>query len=901
MLRNEIAPVLSLDGTWDFALSEGTPWSTIRVPGCWEAQGYSKHIDGPACYRREVLIPSAWAGQRIFVEFDAVSYACTVRCNGEKVGEHRGLWTPFAFDITAAVRSGQPNVIELEVYKPGERYPMRSCLAGFLPDVATTFGGIWQSVRLRALSIGLSDLLIDPDPDAGQLRIRCQAITFGPGLVNRMWEVDVLQDGRRVASRYLPTGIDGALDTTLAVPDPILWSPQHPALYTVLIRLSQGGKTLVEAKERIGFRRLSASGEQLLFNGRPVCLRGVLSWGWDPDRIAPTFNAQQARDEMHRVRSLGFNLIKLCLFVPNQTYFDIADEEGLFLWQEWPLWLPQITPEMRAQAPAEYAELMRLTRHHPSVVLYSLGCELSTSVDAELLSTLNDTVRGLASDALVCDNSGSGESYGGLPFDFSDFTDYHPYGDLHHFEPLLDHWRRDWRPSRPWIFGEFCDSDGFRDLDEIVAANGGQKPWWMTEDLPIRTWRPEARALLEEHERLAQASVGFTPQELVQISQLQSLIVRKYTLEAVRRRAGMGGYVITGLRDTPIATSGIFDDLGRPKGSAKEFRLFNDDAILCLDVDRRRRWQYGGDRADRLDVYNWWAGETARWHVILSNAAGPLPAGSKLTWRLTDQDGNVITASESVVRDGVSPGPPREVATVECTLPATPQPCELRLEARLAGGSQDIANHWPIWCYPQPTDWPTGLAIYDPAHVLEDFEDLMSCRWSDPSAVVPSGGRRGTAPTLIVTSALDAWLIEYLHAGGRALLLQQGDGPLPARHGPFWREAIKLFSAHPLWEAFPQRGYADLQFFGLATDVMLDATRLGEVVPGLAQVRPIMRRLDAREFHVTEYLLEAEVGKGWLLACTLRLQGGMGAQPSGLQRNVAGHYLLWAMVQHLTN
>jgi hypothetical protein len=60
-----------------------------------------------------------------------------------------------------------------------------------------------------------------------------------------------------------------------------------------------------------------------------------------------------------------------------------------------------------------------------------------------------------------------------------------------------------------------------------------------------------------------------------------------------------------------------------------------------------------------------------------------------------------------------------------------------------------------------------------------------------------------------------------------------------------------------------------------------------------------MRRLDAREFWVADYLVEAQVGRGRLLACSLRLQGGEGAQPTGLAQNVAGYFLLWEMVKYL--
>ena len=904
ILKNQLAKTLSLDGAWQFSLAESQPWNQIHIPGCWEAQGYSKYIDGPAFFRREVVIPANWAGESILIEFGAVSYACTVRVNGTIVGEHLGLWTPFAFEITPFAWSGRANLIELEVYKPGVRYPMRSCLAGFLPDVATTFGGLWQPACLRSLSVGLEDVLVDPDPETGRVRVRCRAVGLKQAIGPGTWKIDLYSGGHQVVSHHLPlpgnnSQEGGFLDATLVVPEPDLWSPDHPTLYELHLQIDQSGQPAAQVSQRFGFRRLEAQDGLVLFNRQPVLLRGVLSWGWQPDRIAPAYHPERARDEIRRVKALGFNMIKLCLFVPDQTYFDIADEEGIFLWEELPLWQPEVTPELRARAPSEYATITRLTRHHPAVVLYSLGCELDQSVDSGLLEQLNQSVRSLVADVLVCDNSGSGESYGGLDFDFSDFTDYHPYNDLHYFDSLLDNWRRDWLSPRPWIFGEFCDSDGYRDLGELKAANGGQRPWWLTVDNPVSAWQKESRALVEAEERLSQLDLGYSPTELVRIAAAQSLVARKYTLEALRRRQGMGGYVVTGLRDTPISTSGVFDDFDRPKWPAEDLQPFNADAVLCLDVGRRRHWTNGGDRPDRLDAYNHWGGPQSKvvWHVILSAFGDSLEkisraaAGGWLTWRLTGPDGTILDGGQLTFNLPIRPGCPIELAALSCSLPEVINASQLRLEATFSLPGLEVSNAWPIWVYP-PVSWPAGIGLYDPAQALDGLEGLLRVSSRLESA------SDWTVPVVLAT----AWgerLDNYLREGGRVLLLQQGDGPLPAQRGPFWREGLKLFPPHPLWQIFPHKGYADLQFFGLASDILLDASRLPEALPGITAIRPVFRRLDERVFTLHEYLLEARVGRGALLACSLRVQGGTGVQSIGLQHNVAGAYLLQTMLSYL--
>jgi hypothetical protein len=692
LLQNDLAEIIALDGTWHFALGkakiEKKQWEAIQVPGCWEVQGYDKFTDGPAVYQRKVVFPKNWAGHAILAEFEAVSYACTIRLNGIEVGSHRGLWTPFSVDLTEAAILGSENTLELTVYKPGEHYPMRSSLAGFIPDVSTTFGGIWQPVKIKALQAGITDFWVRGDIETRHIQVHCQAQKLGEPLVQAAWVAEITRDGKVIAHQEFTSTHEAPLDARLYIADARLWEPDEPNLYTVIVSLYQAGKLLACAAKRMGFRKLAAEGNRLLFNGQPCLLRGILSWGWDPKRIAPAYTPEQVREEIYRLRQLGFNLIKLCLFVPNPVYFDIADEQGMFLWLEYPLWLPEVTEDLRRLAPEEYAEITRLVQHHPSLILYSLGCELSQSVDESLLQSLNQAVRknlgGEAANVLVCDNSGSGESYEGLDIDFADFTDYHPYYDLHYLEPLLDHWRRDWQPARPWILGEFCDADTYRDLSEIIKANGGSKPWWLTSENPVTTWRPEAKAMLEVEQRLEQAQPGFTPQELVKISYAQSQVVRKYTLELIRRRAGFGGYVLTGLRDTPISTSGICDDFDRPKWSAEEFRSIQAEAVLCLDGGRHRHWQFGGDRPDRVDQFNWWSGETGRWTVILSQFGAPSLTNhleeAQLSWELTDPEGMRIAGSNARVALPPAEGQPCPVGAIQLKLPEVQKARELCLQ-----------------------------------------------------------------------------------------------------------------------------------------------------------------------------------------------------------------------------
>ncbi|MCS6849412.1 MAG: hypothetical protein RMN52_17060 [Anaerolineae bacterium] len=875
LLEDDRSLVIPLDGAWHFRLGDGD-WRTVRVPAAWEAETGDRLTEGPAIYRRTFTLDDP-SGGRWLLECDAVGFAAIVRVNDRPAGAHTGMWSRWQVDVTPFLRAGE-NLLELEVWKPGEgRYKLRESLAGFLPDVCNTFGGIWQPIRLRRLA----------GPAITGLRVQSNA----RGVVRVDGRLVGVEDASRVtagvaridalgATAPVVVKDRGAFSATLRVDEHVRWSPETPQTYALAVEL--GG---ARVERRIGFRDVRARGEQTLLNGAPVHFRGVLDWGWDEKRLCPTPSLGEVRDAFATARRLGFNLFKLCLYVPDEAIFDVADETGMFLWLELPMWLPQVTPAFRVLALREYAAILRRVHHHPSIVIASLGCELGAEVDARFLAQLRDLARRWLPNALLCDNSGSGEAYGSLS-DQGDFYDYHFYAELHQFEALNAHFARPYLPAKPWIYGEFCDADTMRDWSRLDA---GAPPFWVTG--PVTMQRDELTWAREHAQRLRAAGVADGGAALTRLGRLQATEVRKFILEQVRRRHATGGYVVTGWRDTPIATSGVVDDFGELKFNPDAWRRFNADRVLVMDRERRRRWVHGGDRPVYRDPCCWWSDEPLELHIALSNGAGPLRR-AELRWRLLESDspseadvasqpgrvralqratagapgaaqngvralpyGSSTVLAEGVLSTGsIAPGAVREVGRIHIApLDAAGEVNRLRvlrLEATLAaGGTGEIANAWTL-CVA-----PAGLR--------------------QPAAAL----RQARCET-----DLDA-VAARTRAGERVVLLapRTSDFVAPC---PFWREAIHVL-APELAAALglpPDRPCIDARCYDLATDCAMDASRLAQRLGcDPAAVRPLWRRFDARAMTWREYVVEVALGAGRLVATTLGFDA-----PAGDPRLISG-------------
>lgn len=870
----------SLDSDWFFAREGSDGWRPILIPGAWEAAGAPKDDPGPYWLRTTFEVPPLEARQRAWLCFDGVSYACQVSVNGQRAGAHLGMWDAFRVEITPFVRPGERAELLLKVEKPASptagyqsppvpgNYPLRETLAGFLPYVwGHAFGGVWQPVRLEITGrTVIRDVWVKGEADG---RVRAAVALSAPGEM----ELEICDpDGRRVAAetRAAP---DGEAAFELQVPAPAAWSPWRPARYTARVRTPDG-----EAREvRFGLRSLAARGNQILLNGKPVFPRMVLSWGWYPDQIAPNPSAARIRADLERLRALGYNGVKLCLWFPPQVYFDLADELGMLLWVELPVWLPVMNEFFKRQAPDEIAALVRQARNHPAVILYTLGCELNEEADPATVQSLTRLVKNLAGDALVRDNSGSSEAYGGTLDEWAEFYDHHFYADQQFMRPLLDDFAPGWRKPQPWLFGEFCDYDTLRDIPRLQARRPSP-PWWEVAN-------PQgARAsvdLVDQLARLQESGLWERAGELHRLSVRQGLLHRKLTVELVRSRTDTSGYVITGEVDTPITTAGMWDELGEVKFESGAFRQFNQDTVVVLGWRRRREWVARGDRPIYWDRFCYRAGERVRAHLVVSHF-GPEAGETAFEWEAAFPGGGVIAVGAG--RGGwIEPGEAREVGLAEFTAPEVARPRRMDFRVRVRVGRKTTENSWRMYVFPADPWAGVGLVfLHDPRGRLAGL----------PAGLGESGDRAGVGLFTVWDEKLAGWVA----AGGRGVLLLERDGmpsPLPKVEVPFWREALKVAHPHSAWGDFPEPDDAQVQFYGLAPDVALDARDLSD------EKEWILRRVDTRQIRLLEYAVELKLGAGRLIASTLRVDGGLGDQPSGVAHNPAGMHLLACWVREL--
>ena len=538
----------SLDGLWKFSgvtnsakpfsaaedIGPAAPdfddrgWTEMPVPLDWFWKYPAARKTGEpymkGWYRREFELDKAELNaRRVILKFDTVGYDARVFLNGMEIGRHRGEFTAFELDATAAARPGR-NLLAVHVrtgYGPAHGLKekvdhTRGCQWG----LSHIKGGIWQSVTLSLEpELRIPKLLVTPDVAKKSVRVDYTILNHTGKNMNCEL-TGVVTDAMKSAanrpaggvsdSRVLKPGVNtGSFTVTLR--EPQLWSVDRPYLYWLNLFVRESGRVLSSASARFGMREFRAENGRFLLNGEPVYLFGEsIASSLFPGR--ETVSHEKDERDITRyilsMRNAGYVILRTVHQPVMPLVLEVADECGMMIFNEWG-WCfdPMIDEAEFEKNNIPYLrDFVEATYNHPAVVMWSLGNEVpsqSPEVSRQLDLQVR-TVRGMDRQRRpVSTFSGAAgwRSYGTAKHD----TDVL---DLHHYVGIANPWtERDDEVDGTWQgLARIYGAEELRRKPLIAMETVGFSWGFMTPDNKNPNFR---RNSPEEYRRYAESDTSW--------------------------------------------------------------------------------------------------------------------------------------------------------------------------------------------------------------------------------------------------------------------------------------------------------------------------------------------------------------------------------------------------------
>ncbi len=397
----------NLNGLWDYTLTDTKPNSNPNAAPAWQGQilvpypiesalsGVGKMVGAnqTLLYHRTFSVPTDWKGQNVLLHFGAVDWHATVVVNGKPIGEHKGGYDPFSFDITAALKEGE-NQITVKVQDPTDAGGQPRGKQWSEPHSIwyTPTSGIWQSVWVEPVNERRYHAIVTTgNPDTGVVSINYQAENRGSrNFVTNDHPTNLIEvlDGDTVIAKVESSDKDGL--TSLVIVNPKAWTPATPVLYSLRLTKSHHGKTLDMVRSYFAFRDIKlgkdASGiNRLMLNGKPTFMFGPLDQGFWPDGLytPPTEAAMQF--DIDAAKQMGCNMLRKHVKVESERFYYLCDKLGLMVWQDIPSPFfnnakgkpgdenhlqPAQSEEWKNNFTTEAGRIIDANRSHPSIVMW---------------------------------------------------------------------------------------------------------------------------------------------------------------------------------------------------------------------------------------------------------------------------------------------------------------------------------------------------------------------------------------------------------------------------------------------------------------------------------------------------------------------------------------------------
>jgi len=410
--------IINLNQLWKFSKQSGSgveefsyndqEWIQLNLPHTWNAidgSNGNKYHRGACWYRKKVVLPEQEKGNRIIIEFKGANSVTDVFLNGKHIGQHRGGYSTFRFDLTDHFLFGEENVLAVKVDNTGfeDVYPLR---ADF-----TFYGGLYRDVNLIVAHPVHVDLL---DHGSSGVYVKQEDVSDEQAILSiqtrvtndlseaskvRLW-VDVFdQDGKQVTYRaaevVVESGETKPINLEMNIKNPRLWNGlEDPHMYEARVSLQYHNDTLDQVVIPFGVRYFHVDPEKGLFlNGKNVRLKGVARHQ-DRKDLGWAITSKEHDEDMSLIKEIGASSIRLAHYQHDQYFYHLCDSEGMIVWAEIPFITRMSHEDLSGEnAKSQMVELIRQNFNHPSILFWGIQNEIQ--IDGSKEEQVRQVVREL--------------------------------------------------------------------------------------------------------------------------------------------------------------------------------------------------------------------------------------------------------------------------------------------------------------------------------------------------------------------------------------------------------------------------------------------------------------------------------------------------------------------------
>ena len=338
-----------LNGWWDYGIcssgeagkaSKGPADGRILVPFSPETRrsgvGRTLQPGETLWYRRTIDDLQLPEDSRLILNFGAVDERCAVYWNGQKVGAHRNGYLAFSLDVTKFVK---PGANELKIYVRDDTDEGNECRGKQTLEPGGMYyhaqSGIWQTVWLETVPENyLKDLRITPkiEEEAVDLELRF-AGEFGQTGEEREVRISVgAYEGETEDTFTFP--MEPRMKVRIPVPEPRLWSPEHPEMYSLRIEAGEDKADSYFAMRSFGTGEDEEGRMRLLLNGKPYFFNGILDQGYWPESLMTPPSDEALSYDIKQMKDLGFNVLRKHVKIEPARWYYHCDRLGMVVWQD---------------------------------------------------------------------------------------------------------------------------------------------------------------------------------------------------------------------------------------------------------------------------------------------------------------------------------------------------------------------------------------------------------------------------------------------------------------------------------------------------------------------------------------------------------------------------------------